>query len=127
MKQRCLNPRNPEYKNYGGRGITVCTRWLKFENFLADMGNKPEGKTLDRVHNELGYKLENCKWSTPVEQNRHMRKNIWITIGNESLILQDWAKKFDVCQVSLRRWHLARLWPQNPNYRGRWAKRKFAR
>lgn len=100
---------------------------MKFENFLADMGEKPKGLTLDRVNNELGYNLKNCKWSTPVEQNRHMRKNVYISIGNERLILQDWAKKYNICQVSLRRWYLAGLWPKDPNYRGIWAHRKFAR
>lgn len=127
MKRRCLTPTNPEYKNYGARGIKVCGRWMKFENFLADMGEKPKGLTLDRVNNELGYNLKNCKWSTPVEQNRHMRKNVYISIGNERLILQDWAKKYNICQVSLRRWYLAGLWPKDPNYRGIWAHRKFAR
>lgn len=127
MKQRCLNPSNPEHRNYGARGITVCGRWMKFENFLADMGPKPDGKTLDRVNNDLGYSQRNCKWNTPVEQNRHMRKNVWITVGNERLILQDWAKKLNVCQVQLRRLYLAGIWPKNFGYLGKWNKRKFAR
>ncbi len=75
MKGRCLNPNNPRYKDYGGRGITVCNHWLKFENFYQDMGNRPVNKTLDRIKNNLGYYKKNCKWSTPKEQANNRRIN----------------------------------------------------
>ena len=69
MIKRCTNPQSWNWKYYGGRGITVCDRWrYSFENFLADMGEKPEGLTLDRTNNELGYSPENCRWSTLSEQ-----------------------------------------------------------
>lgn len=68
MLQRCLNPKATSYKIYGGSGITVCDRWLKFENFLEDMGERAANKTLDRIDNSLGYYKENCKWSTMIEQ-----------------------------------------------------------
>jgi hypothetical protein len=74
MKQRCLNHNNPAYKNYGGRGITVCERWMKFKNFLEDMGERPEGKTLDRIDNDGNYEPSNCKWSTPKEQANNTKK-----------------------------------------------------
>ena len=74
MKARCLNPNATGYHYYGGRGITVCDRWLDFENFLEDMGDRPPGRTLDRVDNDLGYSKANCKWSTPSEQNCNQRK-----------------------------------------------------
>jgi hypothetical protein len=77
MKQRCLNPNQLGYPDYGGRGITVCDRWQGehgFENFLADMGKRPKGKTLDRFPNNDGnYEPGNCRWATPKQQanNRH--------------------------------------------------------
>ena len=73
MKQRCLNPKNPAFKNYGGRGITVCERWLDFSSFLADMGEAPEGLTLDRISNDGGYEPGNCRWATRSEQGRNQR------------------------------------------------------
>ncbi len=68
MIGRCTNPNSDWYHRYGGRGIKVCERWLKFENFLSDMGERPKGKTIDRIDNDGNYELCNCKWSTPKEQ-----------------------------------------------------------
>lgn len=73
IKQRCNNPKEPNYKNYGIRGIEVCTRWLKFENFFEDMGKKPEGLTIERTNNNLGYFKENCVWATCTQQLRNQR------------------------------------------------------
>ena len=69
MKQRCQNPRATSYEYYGGRGIKVCDRWQSFDNFLEDMGERPEGKTLDRFPNKNGnYEPGNCRWATRDEQ-----------------------------------------------------------
>lgn len=76
MKQRCDNPNIKYYEHYGGRGITYCKRWSKFENFLKDMGEKPEGKSLDRIDNNKNYSKNNCKWATWAEQNRNTRRNV---------------------------------------------------
>jgi len=64
MVQRCTNPKAQAWRNYGGRGISVCERWLKFENFLADMGERPAGLDLDRINNDGNYELGNCRWTT---------------------------------------------------------------
>lgn len=74
MKQRCTNPNDSSYKNYGGRGITFCKRWLKFENFLDDMGEKPRGLSIDRINNNGNYNKRNCQWATPKQQANNRRK-----------------------------------------------------
>ena len=73
MKGRCLNPNDPAYKRYGGRGISIDPLWLSFETFLADMGARPEGTTLDRIDNDKGYSPDNCRWATNAQQNRNRR------------------------------------------------------
>ncbi len=68
MINRCFRPTNNRYDRYGGRGITVCAQWWRFENFLLDMGERPEGHSIDRIDNDGNYEPGNCKWSTPTEQ-----------------------------------------------------------
>lgn len=74
MRQRVQNPRHVKFHLYGGRGVTISERWQRFENFLADMGERPPGKSLDRYPDPAGnYEPSNCRWATPVEQRQNRR------------------------------------------------------
>ena len=74
MKRRCLSPKATRYEDWGGRGITVCKKWMKFENFYKDMGNRPKNKTLDRKDNNLKYCKSNCRWASSSDQAKNRRK-----------------------------------------------------
>lgn len=93
MRDRCLNPKSTSYALYGGRGITVCARWLKFENFIEDMGPRPTARhTLERKDNAQGYCKENCVWATYKEQARNRRNQKRYTHNGKTLLLSEWAE-----------------------------------
>jgi hypothetical protein len=97
MKSRCYNEDNNRFYAYGGRGITVCDRWLEsFENFLSDMGDRPEGCTIDRIDVNGNYGPENCRWATTAEQSRNQRRNVWYMMGDEKMIQADVARALGV-------------------------------
>lgn len=99
MKTRCYNKKYPQYKDYGGRGIKVCDKWLGvdgFKNFLGDMGTRPKGTTLDRVDNDGPYSPSNCRWATREEQSNNTRKTIKWSYKGESLTITDWAKRVGI-------------------------------
>ena len=93
MINRCHNPNNPRYADYGGRGITVCRRWRHSpRTFLADMGIRPKSKSLDRIDNDAGYCPSNCRWATRTEQANNARSNIKIAIGAQTYTLAEWCR-----------------------------------
>lgn len=92
MLNRCTNPNNKNFNGYGGRGIEVCKRWHKFENFLADMGNPPPGTSLDRMNNNKGYSQKNCRWATAIEQSNNRRSSIFVTLNGETISAAEAAR-----------------------------------
>lgn len=104
LKTRCLNSRNKDFGHYGGRGITVCEKWLKFEGFLEDMGEAPDGLTIDRFPDMDGnYEPGNCRWASMKEQNQNRRTSIMLTHAGETKCLTAWAEELAVPVYRLRR------------------------
>ena len=103
MKQRCSNEKDANYHNYGGRGISVCERWHSFENFLADMGERPSKiHSLDRFPDKNGnYGPDNCRWATPKEQMRNVRYNRMITFNGETYCTAQWAEKLGISAYNI--------------------------
>lgn len=97
MIQRCTNPKDKGYPNYGGRGISVAPHWKSFLAFYRDMGPRPtELHSIERVDNNGPYSPENCVWGTRSQQNRNRRSCILLTIGNRTQLVVDWAKERDL-------------------------------
>ncbi len=109
MRTRCTNPNTKSYKDYGARGITICKRWDKFENFLADMGECPEGLSLERRENDKGYSKGNCYWATREEQNRNARSNVNLTFKGKTQCATAWAREVGIAKETLRQ-RLNRGW-----------------
>lgn len=102
MRTRCLNPNAAAYKRYGAKGVTVAPEWDSFERFLADVGERPPGTTLDRIDGTLGYAPGNCRWATATEQAANRCWSISLTYEGETLPLAEWARRFDLCPSLLR-------------------------
>lgn len=93
MRRRCTNPKDKDYLKYGGRGIKVCEQWEKsFETFVTDVGERPAGRTLDRIDNDLGYQPGNVRWATGTEQLINRRQTPRYEWGGETLSSQEWAR-----------------------------------
>lgn len=113
MKNRCLNPSAVKWKNYGGRGIKVCERWLKFENFLEDMGPRPSLKySINRIDNNGDYTPENCEWADAVTQANNASSTIMITANGKTASLCDWARDLGVTRTFLYKRKFAG-WPDD--------------
>jgi hypothetical protein len=97
MRDRCYNPNAKQFKNYGARGIRVCERWMKnFTAFYEDMGNSPEGMTLDRIDNNGDYEPGNCRWASHKQQNRNKRDNAFLELNGERRTVAEWAEYLGV-------------------------------
>jgi hypothetical protein len=125
-KQRCHNPRNKDFPNYGARGIVVCDRWRDdYRAFLADMGERPQGMTLDRRDVNGNYEPGNCRWITQAEQLRNTRRTVFVEYDGQRMALVDAARAagLDYKLVEGRHrlgWPVARLFePPRPNKRRR--------
>lgn len=101
MKDRCGNKNNQRYEDYGGRGIKVCQRWLKSENFYEDMGKRPKRLSIERVDNSKGYYKENCRWATRTEQARNTRSNRLLEYNGQIKCLAEWAEKLEINRGTL--------------------------
>jgi hypothetical protein len=105
MLRRCNNKRSIKYSDYGGRGIRVCDRWQGhhgFENFLVDMGKRPENMTLDRKDNNGNYEPGNCRWATREEQANNTRRNRYIEFRGEYKTLSEWARFLGLDEKNVR-------------------------
>lgn len=103
MKQRCNNPKAEGYENYGGRGIKVCQEWeVSFPTFYADMGDPPEGTTIDRIDVNKDYGPDNCKWSTWTEQHRNRRDNHNLEAFGKTMCLTAWSEKTKIPVSTLK-------------------------
>ena len=113
MKGRCCNPKNRSYHDYGGRGITICDRWIEsFENFYADMGPKPSPKhSLDREHVSGNYEPENCRWATAQTQLNNTRRNTYVIYENKQYTLAELARYLGLGYQSFVRFYRKRNLP----------------
>lgn len=110
MKSRCTNPKNPKYYMYGGLGITVCGRWMKFENFLTDMGERPPGCSIDRIDGSKGYEPGNCRWLDFGGQSSNTSQNVRYEIDGESLTVAQLSRRAGVNTRTMS-WR-TRNWPK---------------
>lgn len=110
MIQRCRDPNSIRWPHYGGRGIKVCDRWHKFDNFIADMGIPKEGMQIDRIDNNGNYEPSNCRWTTLKENNRNKQNHAFITAFGETLPRSVWCERFQIPTCTLRD-RIAGGWP----------------
>ncbi|MEP9322398.1 hypothetical protein PPMP20_04545 [Paraburkholderia phymatum] len=127
MKTRCTNAKSRAWADYGGRGITVCERWIdSFENFLADMGPRPQGMTLDRFPDSNGnYEPGNCRWATPAQQSANTRRNTLVEFNGVKKAISEWATEYGltyntlIARIHRLKWPIekALTTPPRPSYK----------
>lgn len=128
MRRRCLSPLSHVWKDYGGRGITICKRWSNYENFLQDLGPRPKGMSLDRIDNNGNYEPGNCRWTTQKIQSNNTRSNRLMSAFGRTMNLSEWAEQTGVklgtiwirlergfdAESALSKEHLKRRWLPTP-------------
>lgn len=92
MKARCYNPQSLSFKYYGAKGIRICERWESFDAFLEDMGERPEGTSIDRLDSTKNYEPENCRWATTKQQNRNLSTNVILEYRGARRCVSEWAE-----------------------------------
>lgn len=102
MLNRCGNPNDGKWKDYGGRGISVCERWQSFEHFYTDMGDPPDGTSLDRIDVNGNYEPSNCRWATPVVQARNKRGNHLLEFRGETKTMAEWSEQLGIASGVLQ-------------------------
>lgn len=124
MRRRCENPKSHVWEHYGARGIKVCERWQSFENFLADMGERPEGNSIDRIDNDGNYEPSNCRWATQKEQSNNKRSNRIIEHDGKSQTVAQWIGEKGLTVATVRSrldngWSDAEALEGRPSRRGK--------
>lgn len=111
MMARCRAVSGANYRNYGSRGIVVCERWAKFENFLTDMGERPDGTSIDRIDNDGNYDPGNCRWTDISTQIGNRRRSRYLEAFGRRQTLTEWARELGINRSSLI--ERLRKWPQD--------------
>lgn len=120
MRKRCLDPNSKHFKNYGGRGITVCARWDDYYQFVSDMGPRPDGLTLERKDNDRGYEPSNCCWATRYEQAGNRRYCIYVDDAGERVNLKEYCRRHGLKyrpthkRITMRGWSIERAISDHP-------------
>lgn len=110
MRARCRNPKHKDFYAYGGRGISVCDRWDSFADFFADMGQRPEGETIDRIDTNGNYHPLNCRWATDSQQANNKRNNHVLEWQGRSQTVQQWCDEYGMDHSKVR-YRIAQGWP----------------
>jgi len=111
MRLRCNNPNATGYDYYGGRGIKVCPEWDDFRNFLRDMGERPQGTSIDRIDPNGNYCKENCRWATGKEQLYNRKNTLNVFYNGMNMTIKEWAKKINIRYPILRYRIVIAKWP----------------
>lgn len=128
MKSRCLNPKSRRFSYYGGRGITVCERWLDFQNFIDDMGNKPTPEhSIERIDVNGNYEPSNCKWVTFTEQQNNKRNTTMIEYNGKTQSIKDWCRELELNYRTIKDrlingWTVKEMF-ETPKMKSRWERK----
>ena len=124
MRQRCNDKNHVGYKLYGAVGVTVCKEWDDFLTFASDMGQKPDGCTLDRIDSKKGYNKQNCRWATNKNQVLNRSMTVWLELDGVKMCLNDWAKHIGIStrtlKERLKKWDLRSSLTTKKLINGKW-------